>query len=478
LAQLSRKLFDRPLRPVRILQFGEGNFLRAFVDNFLQVLNDLQLIDMNVAVVQPMPQGRVRDLEAQDGLYTLFLEGVQNGHVVKSHQIIDVLSDFIDPYTQLGKYLNDAHNPELQIVFSNTTEAGIVFVPETITFDKTPDSFPGKLLQFLYARYLHFQGDLSKTLDIVACELIDDNGEMLRQTLSELAVHNRMDPKFIHWLIEENRFYNTLVDRIVPGYPKAEAKELEETLGYMDHSMVKGEIFHLWVIEGPDHLAKLLPFEESGLEVFYVDSIKPYKQRKVKILNGSHTAMVPIAYLLGKRAVKESIEDALIEPFVKRFVFEDVVPTIDLPEADMKKFASSVFERYQNPFIHHLLMSIALNSVSKYKSRILPSVVDSLSKNHFPTCALFALSALIVFYRGIDEQGQPIALNDEARFLELFRDLWATGNARHVVESVLAHPFWETSVFGRRDVREFVATEAQIIVSHGIRFALEKLLKG
>jgi tagaturonate reductase len=478
LTQLSRKLFDRPLRPVQILQFGEGNFLRAFVDNFLQVLNDQQLIDMNVAVVQPVPLGRVRELEAQDGLYTLFLEGVQNQQIVKSHQIIDVLSDFIDPYTQLEKYLDYARNPELKIIFSNTTEAGIVFVPETIAFDQTPESFPGKLLQFLYARYLHFQGDPAKALDIVACELIDDNGEMLCQTLSEQAKHNGMDAEFFHWLVRENRYYNTLVDRIVPGYPKVEANELEQSLGYLDHSMVKGEIFHLWVIEGPDHLKKLLPFQDSGLEVFYVDSIKPYKQRKVKILNGTHTAMVPLSYLSGKRAVKESIEDEAIRAFVERFLFQDVVPTIPLPEADMKKFAMSVFERFQNPFIHHLLMSIALNSVSKYKSRILPSVVDSLSKNHFPNAALFALAALIVFYRGVDEQQAPIALSDESRFLDLFRHLWVTNNVQHVVKSVLEHPFWETSVFSRRDVIAYVTDCTQRIVSHGIQEALQHLLKG
>jgi tagaturonate reductase len=477
-AKLSRQLFDRPLRPIRILQFGEGNFLRAFVDNFIQILNDQQLIDSNIVVVQPVPVGRVRDMEAQDGLYTLFLEGMQDGKIIKSHQVIDVLSEFIDPYTQLDLFLAQAQNPDLQVIFSNTTEAGIVFVPETIQMDKTPTSFPGKLLQFLIARFEHFNGNDRKGLDIVACELIDDNGDQLKAALFELAKYNHLPHEFIDWALRHNRFYNTLVDRIVPGYPKDNAAELQAMLGYEDNSMVKGEIFHLWVIEGPAHLKSILPFDQSGLEVFYVESIKPYKQRKVKILNGSHTAMVPIAYLMGKTAVKESIEEESIRSFVSGFVAHEVVPTIALPEADMKAFAASVFERYQNPFIHHLLLSISLNSVSKFKSRILPTIQDNLTKGKFPRHALFSLAALIVFYRGIGPNGSVIPLSDEARFLDLFKQLWSKNDPRQVASAILADSFWETGTLSRKDIESYVSDQVALIVEHGMANALHHFLKG
>jgi len=264
--QLSRKNYNAVKRPIRIVQFGEGNFLRAFVDNFIQILNDRELINMNVAVVQPLPLGRIDAMTDQDGLYTLFLEGIQNGQVIKQHRVIDVISQLVDPHKDLVSFLSLARSAELQIVFSNTTEAGISFEAEPITFDVLPQSFPGKLLQFLYARYVAFLGDPAVGLEIIPCELIDYNGDTLRSVLLELAAYNQMDQAFIDWVKNANHYYNTLVDRIVPGYPKDNASELEAMLGYHDHSMVKGEIFHLWVIDGEhtDKLSAMLPFEKAG----------------------------------------------------------------------------------------------------------------------------------------------------------------------------------------------------------------------
>lgn len=474
--RLSRVIRPFPKRPIKVVQFGEGNFLRAFVDPFIQTLNDQGLFDGNVAVIQPMPQGRVRDLEQQDGLYTLILEGLEQGKVISEHKIIDVLSEFIDPYTQYRNYLDLAASPILTTVVSNTTEAGIAFMAETIHFNQCPTSFPGKLLAFLRMRFEVFAGAKEAGLDILACELIDDNGQTLKKVLIEMARYNNMSETFIHWMVTANRFYNTLVDRIVPGYPKQDAPRLESEFGYLDHSMVKGEIFHLWVIEGEKGLNQRLPFDQAGLNVYFVDVLKPYKERKVKILNGSHTALVPIAYLCGIDTVKEAVTDPQVGKFIQNLIWQEVIPTIDLPQADMEKFAQAVLERYLNPFVRHELMSIALNSMSKYKSRILPSVLNQLDHGKFPKLQLFSLAANIVFYRGKRNE-ESIKLQDDPQFLELYQQLWSKGNVNEVVQTVLGLAHWETSRLVQTDVINYVNQNVEAILQLGMRNALQHVLE-
>ena len=474
--QLTRK--NKSNRPVKILQFGEGNFLRAFVDNFFQILNDKKLFDGSICVVQPLSFGRVKDLEQQGGLYTLYLEGINQGEVVKEHQVIDVLTDFINPYEQLDKYLEYARSSDLEYIISNTTEAGIVYEEEVISNTSTPNSFPAKLLLFLHERYNHFKGLKEAGLEIIPCELIDDNGDKLLEILVNLAKFNKLSEDFIRWLKEDNYYFNTLVDRIVPGYPRDEIDEITKELGYIDHSVVKGEIFHLWVLDNHQGYQSKLkkPFEKSGLEVFFVDSIKPYKERKVKILNGTHTAMVPISYLIGHEAVKESMEDPIVLEFVKSFVYQEIIPTINLPFDDMDKFAKSVFERYLNPFVHHLLISIALNSVSKYKSRILPTVLGQNELGHFPKHALFSLAALIRFYKGVDEKKDSIKLADDQEFLDLFKRLWKTNDLDLIVKEFLSLDFWETTYLQQPEALEFVKKYLKIINEEGMLVALRQLL--
>lgn len=474
--RLSRVIRPFPKRPIKVVQFGEGNFLRAFVDPFIQTLNEQGLFDGNVAVIQPMPQGRVRDLEQQDGLYTLILEGLEQGKVISEHKIIDVLSEFIDPYTQYQNYLDLAASPILTTVVSNTTEAGIAFMAETIHFNQCPTSFPGKLLAFLRMRFEVFAGAKEAGLDILACELIDDNGQTLKKVLVEMARYNNMSETFIHWMTTANRFYNTLVDRIVPGYPKQDAQRLESEFGYLDHSMVKGEIFHLWVIEGEKGLNQRLPFDQAGLNVYFVDVLKPYKERKVKILNGSHTALVPIAYLCGIDTVKEAVTDPQVGKFIQNLIWQEVIPTIDLPKADMEKFAQAVLERYLNPFVRHELMSIALNSMSKYKSRILPSVLTQLDHGKFPKLQLFSLAANIVFYRG-KRNDESIKLQDDPQFLELYQQLWSKGNVSEVVQTVLGLSHWETSRLVQTDVVNYVNQNVEAILTLGMRNALQHVLE-
>ncbi len=467
------------------MQFGEGNFLRAFIDWIVDSMNKKADFNAGVVVVQPMPFGRVKELASADGLYTLYLQGINNGQTVKTHQVIDCLEDFINPFEEYQKYLDYAKSEDLEFIISNTTEAGIAFEPKDTDFTKTPNSFPGKLLAFLKARYDHFKGDVKKGLEIIPCELIDHNGDTLKEILVQLAEHNHMDKAFIDWVENANRYYNTLVDRIVPGYPRNEDKELWNQLGYVDNNMVVGEIFHLWVIDGKTvkDLETKLPTAKAGLNVLFVDSIKPYKERKVKILNGSHTCLVPVSYLSGIDTVRETIEDKQLNQFVLDFIFNEVVPTINIPRDQMDSYANSVLERYGNPFVRHELMSIALNSVTKYKTRILPTVLQNLEDlKHFPDHALFSLAALMVFYRG--KRGEEdIKLADDAWALDMFKELWADFDgskaacgkiAQHVL-SLKSH--WEVDLTKYDGVLEFVTDCLYEITSTSMREALAKQVK-
>lgn len=476
--KLSKQIYEKKERKVKILQFGEGNFLRAFVDWIVQTMNDKGVFDGGVCVVQPMPFGRVADLASQDGLYTLILQGRQNGKDIRNMQVIDCLEDFINPFTEYDKYLDYAKSTDLEFIISNTTEAGIAFDPTDTDLTQTPKSYPGKLLAFLKARYDYFKGSKEAGLNIIPCELIDYNGDTLKEVLVKLANHLNMDKEFVSWLLDANKYYNTLVDRIVPGYPRNEDKQLWEELGYVDNNMVVGEIFHLWVIQGPKGLEDKLPAPKAGLDVLFVDNIKPYKERKVKILNGSHTCLVPVSYLSGIDTVRETIEDPQLGKFVKEFIFDEVVPTISIPRDQMVSFSNSVLERYSNPFVRHELMSIALNSITKYKTRVLPTVVENIRDlHHFPTHALFSLAALMVFYRG-KRNDEDIKLQDNPEFLDLFKNLWANyentlEGARTLVKQVLGlKEHWELDLNELEGVTDYVASSLYEIVNHPMCEAL------
>ena len=474
--QLNRANHPAAERPIKVLQFGEGNFLRAFVDWILQNLNDKGLINANVVVVQPTPNGRVDNLAAQDGLYTVCLEGIENGGRVQSRRVIDVLGDFVNPYEQYDKYLEYAKSEELEIVVSNTTEAGIALDKTDTDFSVCPKSYPGKLLAFLKARYDHFGGDSGKGLAIVPCELIDHNGDELKRILTELARINGMDEAFINWLNTANHFTNTLVDRIVPGYPKDNAAAVCEETGFNDENIVKGEIFHLWVLQKEPFIQERLPADKAGLNVIFADDITPYKQRKVKILNGSHTAMVPVAYLCGIDTVREAVTDENVGAFVRELQTDEIKPTIDLPADEVDKFAADVMERFMNPFIRHELMSIALNSTTKFRTRLLTTYNDYRNiYGKSPKHILFALAAMIVFYRGKrgDEQ---IKLADDQKYLDFWRELWQLDDCAEIAKKALsAEDIWQQSLDADNNA-ELVAGYIKSMTENGMRAALKAFL--
>lgn len=479
---ISKKIFPKPERKIKIMQFGEGNFLRAFADWIIQDLNDKKAINSDVVVVQPMPTGRVKELAAQDGLYTLRLEGIEGGKRVKNSQVINVIGDCVDPFTEYEKFLSYGESEDLQVVISNTTEAGIAVDPTDTDFTVCPRSFPGKLLALLKRRYDKFKGAKDKGLCIIPCELIDDNGGELYRCLTELATINKMDKKFIKWVQTCNYFTSTLVDRIVPGYPRNEIEDIRKETGYIDNNVVKGEIFHLWVLKKEPHIQAVFPADKTGLNVIFVDDIKPYKQRKVKILNGSHTAMVPVAYLCGIDTVGEAVNDPAIGKFVRDFVFNEVNPTIDLPADQMTAFANSVIERYQNPFIRHELMSIALNSTTKFRTRLLSTLLDYVKiKGELPKHLLFAFAALILFHRG-RRGNEEIKLNDDPEYLTRWKYLWANFNGDYttLARTVLG---W-TDVWGvdmntiHADITTVVATYLRAQCEKGMRAAVDCFVKG
>ncbi|MCM1054213.1 MAG: tagaturonate reductase [Bacteroides sp.] len=474
---LNRTNFAAGERPIRIMQFGEGNFLRAFVDWILQNLNDSGVINSDAVVVQPMPAGRVEELKKQDGLYTVCLEGIDKGEKVQSRRVIDVLRDFINPFEEYQKYLDYGKSDELQIIISNTTEAGIALDPSDTDLSACPKSFPGKLLALLKTRYEHFNGDMSKGLAIIPCELIDHNGDELKRVLKELAEINKTDAGFIDWLENANHFTSTLVDRIVPGYPRDTAKEICEETGFSDNNIVKGEIFHLWVLQKEPFVQEKLPADRSGLNVIFADDITPYKQRKVKILNGSHTSMVPVAYLCGIDTVREAVTDGDVGKFVRGLVNTEIKPTIDLPKKEMDDFAGSVIERFMNPFIRHELMSIALNSTTKFKTRLLPTYNDYREKfGSSPKHILFSLASLIVFYRG-KRGNEEIALNDSPEYLEFWKKIWELNDSAEIARRVLSSGgIWGQDLSADGNNTEIVAGYIESILKTGERAALRTFL--
>ncbi len=380
----------------KVLQFGEGNFLRGFVDWMIDKLNKEAGWNGGVAVVQPLPTGLIPMLNEQDGLYSLYLRGLLDGKKVEETSVIECITRGIDPYKNTDEYLACAKNPDLRFIISNTTEAGIEYKKGQDPNDFASLTFPARLTLLMKER---FDSGLRGFI-LIPCELIDKNGDNLKACILKYAADWGYGDKFAEWVEKENHFTNTLVDRIVTGYPRDNAAEMEKEFGYLDNLIDTAEIFHLWVIEGDKSLADEIPFHKIGLNVLWTDDVTPYKKRKVRILNGAHTMMVLAARLAGLSIVREAMEDELVFSFMKKGIFEEIIPTLDLPKEELVQFANDVIERFKNPFIAHRLLDIALNSVSKFQVRVLPSIQEYIkTMGKEPAALVFSLAALIAFYR-------------------------------------------------------------------------------
>jgi len=464
--------------PVKVLQFGEGNFLRAFVDYMIDELNTANLFNGGITVVQPIEQGLADLVNQQDGLYTIILRGLENGSEVVRKKIITSIKNCINPYKNFEEYFEQVKNPDLRFIISNTTEAGITYKEGDKLTDKPQVSFPAKITALLYERYRLFSGDTTKGFIFMPCELIDNNGDKLKEIVLQYAKEWELEEKFVDWIENSNYFTNTLVDRIVTGYPRDEVQQLQKELGYVDNLLNTAEIFHFFVIEAPKKIAAEIPFEKAGLNVVWTDDATPYKSRKVRILNGGHTMSVLAAYLCGKETVGEMMDDSLFIDYLKKGIFDEIIPTLDLDYADLKSFADSVFDRFANPYIKHYLLSIALNSVSKYKTRVLPSILEYYKrKNELPKVLTTSFAALIAFYSGKNHKtGKEHELQDDAEVLEFFKTQWASNNIEEVVKNTCANiSFWGEDLNKLAGFTNEVTNILKGIVENGMEETLKKL---
>ncbi|TYP53246.1 tagaturonate reductase [Thermosediminibacter litoriperuensis] len=480
--------------PEKVIQFGEGNFLRAFVDWMFHRMNKNKLFNGRVVVVQPIPEGLVEKLNEQDGLYTLILRGLKDGEPTEVKEIISSVSRGINPYTQWDEFLKCAENPDIEFVISNTTEAGISYDKNDSLDKKPPVSFPGKLVAYLYHRFKYFDGDPARGMVIIPCELIDRNGDNLKRIVLQLSDDWNLPEEFKTWIKEHNTFLNTLVDRVVTGYPKDEITGILAKLGYEDELVDTGELFHLWVIEGPQELSERLPFTKVGLNVIWTDDMTPYRTRKVRILNGAHTSSVPAAFLYGLETVGEMMEHKVMGEYVRQIIYDEIIPSIDLDEKMLTEFADSVVERFRNPFIKHYLISILLNSSSKFKTRVLPSIIEYQKRfGRLPEKLTFSMAALIAVYkdgrvegtsmRARREKGEFI-MKDDLPVLEFFEKTWekydgSRESAHEVARTVLSNAdIWEEDLNGVPGLTEKVGDYLYQITSRGIKQTVDRLVKG
>ena len=531
--------------PERVIQFGEGNFLRAFADWHFHELNQRGLFAGRVVVVQPRATGSVVELNRQGGVYTLLQRGLQDGQPVERAEIITSVSRGLNPYADWPGFLACAANPDLRFMVSNTTEAGIVYTPTPRPTDQCPASFPAKVAFFLHERFQAFHGATDKGLVILPCELIEQNGDALKQCVLQHAADWALGSAFTHWLETSNAFCNTLVDRIVSGFPKEEAPALAQRFGYEDALLVVAEPFHLWVIQAPPFVREELRFTEAGLNssaalpaagsggvsprdrtwgetppepagedarvtnpgepqaatphvvsynfengsVIWTDDLRPYRTLKVRILNGAHTLFSLAAFLAGHDTVRASLEDPLMAEFVQRGVFDEILPTLDFPAAEKIAFARTVLERFRNPFLQHPLLSVALNSVSKFRVRVLPSLLASHAQTgQWPPLLTFSLAALLYFYR-IHRQadgryvgqrnGQEYPVQDDPDVLAFFAEQTAqSGNTPATFRrAALALPsFWGEDLTSHDGLTETVTRHVEAIFADGLAPALQRLL--
>ena len=459
--------------PERVLQFGEGNFLRAFGDWMINAMNARGLFRGRVVVVQPIERGTVDLLNQQDGLYTCLLRGTQRGVVAEQREIITAIRRGIDPYRDWHSFLATAAQPELRVAISNTTEAGIAYTEEPFPSDRCPRSFPAKVTAWLYERYRRLDGDPRRGLAFLPCELIDKNGETLRRYILQHAAAWGLPPAFSRWVSDHNQFLNTLVDRIVPGYPHEEAASITAQLGYEDRLLTTGEIFHVWIIEGDQRLAEELPFTQAGLNVVWTSDLSPYRTRKVRILNGAHTMTALPALLAGLETVRACVEDAQFGAYLRRAVFDEILPLVPGPERDTRAFAEEVIDRLGNPFIKHNLLSIALNSVAKYRVRVLPSLLEYRAQRQvLPPLLTFSLAALFRFYRGTEIRegalmgksgGMSYPVRDDMDVLTAFAEVWRLHDGDKNTAALCRSILGRTSLWGE-DLRRDSALVEQVVI--------------
>ena len=486
---LNKRTAPKSVAPERIIQFGEGNFLRCFVDWIVYKMNRKTDFNASVVVVQPIERGMVDWLNGQDCLYHVNLQGRLGGEVVNKLTRIDCISRALNPYTQNQAFLALADQPEIRFVISNTTEAGIAFDSACKLADAPASSYPGKLTQLLFRRYKTFAGAPDKGLIIMPCELIFLNGHHLKECIYQYIELWKQDlgqdyEGFKAWFTNYCYVCATLVDRIVPGFPKKDIKEIQEKICYEDNLVVQGEAFHLWVIEKPENMSieqlkSEFPAEKAGLHVLIAESEKPYHERKVTVLNGPHTVLSPVAFLSGINIVRDACNDPVVGKYIHKVQFDELMQTLNLPMDELQQFAADVLERFNNPYVDHQVTSIMLNSFPKYETRDLPGLKTYLErKGELPQGLVFGLAAIITYYKGGQRaDGTPIVPNDAPEIMQLLTDLWASGDTQKVAEGVLAaENIWHEDLNRIPSLTDLVKADLDKIQTLGMLEAVKTIL--
>ncbi|WP_276918208.1 tagaturonate reductase [Aneurinibacillus aneurinilyticus] len=429
----------------KILQIGEGNFIRAFVDWMIDEMNTKELFQGSVVTLQPTPRGKVvPNLNAQNGRFTLFTRGIQDGKRVESSRVVDAISRGVNPYVDWESALKIAENEEIEFIFSNTTEAGIQYKQEDYDFEQPPLSFPGKLVHLLYRRFQHFNGHSEKGWVIIPCELVENNGDHLQKICLQIIDDWQLPFQFKEWVMNACNFCNTLVDRIVPGYPRENEEAFQQQLDYEDSLMTVAEPYHLFVIEGPQDLPEKLPFLQAGLNVKF-EAVEPYRKLKVMLLNGPHTMLAIMGLLNSFQTVKEAMENKVIHRWILSTMENEIIPYLPKElKSEAHQYVESVIDRFSNPFIQHRLVDISLNSVAKWQARLLPSLEVFFEKEgKLPKGIVLSLAGLFQFYR-VAQVGDQF-MNEEKSYtirdnfddFQLFYSYWKTSQKERDIQATL-----------------------------------------
>ena len=467
------------------MQFGTGAFLRGFVEYFIDAANRAGKFGGSIVAVSSTESGRDELVNEQDGLFTLLVQGIEHGNAIRDFRVVSSLSRSISASKDWNAVLDVARNPDIELVFSNTTEVGIVFDATDSISLLPPRSFPGKLTAFLYERARHFDYAPDKGLVVLPCELIEDNGDQLREVVLALCAHWHLEKQFVDWLGRNVAFCNTLADRIVSGTPPgSQLEELSELLGYRDALLTICEPYRLFAIQTADHLEDSLGFAAGDDGVLLAEDVHPYRERKVRVLNGAHSILVPAALLSGCETVFDAVRHETVGEFLRFTMFDEIVPSLDVPGAQL--FATQVLERFSNPFIEHSLFDITLHGTEKFRVRVVPSIVAFSEKTgRAPTGLAFGFAALLLFMRG-DLQaarragGFVVPRDDKG---EQIAAAWQNCDASEskplssLVNSICAdRSLWGVDLRAVPGFAEIVSEHLAAMVRLGVRGALEQHL--
>ncbi|MFV0470272.1 MAG: tagaturonate reductase [Dysgonomonas sp.] len=477
--ELNRTTVEKKALPVKILQFGEGNFLRAFVDWMIDKANNKGVMNHGIVAVQPIDGGQfVYDLfKKQDCMYHVYLEGIKDKQPVKEVSLVKSIVDIMNPYSQYEEYKQLFLSEDLEMIISNTTEAGIRYEEGDDLTATPPKSFPAKMTALLHQRYQKFNGAADKGLLIICCELIENNGSTLKEYVLKHARYNKLDEGFINWVNTDCHFYDTLVDRIVPGFPKENIDEIKSEIGFDDNLVVKGEYFHVWAIGGDAIIKEKFPLDKAGLNVLFMDDIKAFRAKKVRILNGSHTAMVPVALQLGCETVMDAFNTPEVEKYINQMVDTEVLPMIPEDPQELKAFAAKILERFYNPYLKHYLKDISLNSIAKWEARDYPTVYDNYKAGKDAKLTIFSFAALLVLYTGKSE-AKNFTPNDTPELLEFVQSTYNPDNIRDWVAGIVANKkMWNENFAEIPSFIDEVTSDVAQILNKGMLETLKEIIK-